>query len=126
MAPGEVNLWEEYQGWKETPQGRKARGSGLVGSPQTLRSKLRKFESSNIDQVILLNQAGKNLHEDICQSLELFAREVMPEFHEREPEHQAWKRAVLAGELELDEVDTAAHGFTRPNLRPEPAGAARD
>ena len=77
-----------------------------MGSPETLRRKLRKFETSNIDQVILLNQAGKNSHEDICDSLELFAREVMPEFHEREPEHQEWKRRVLAGEIELDEIDT--------------------
>ena len=43
--------------------------------------------------MILLNQAGKNRHEDICASLELFAAEVMPEFHAREPEHQEWKQA---------------------------------
>jgi hypothetical protein len=30
----------------------------------------------------------------------------MPEFHEREPKHQAWKQSVLAGEIELAEVDT--------------------
>ena len=35
--------------------------------------------------MILLNQAGKTTHEHICESLELFAREVMPEFSEREP-----------------------------------------
>ena len=46
---------------------------GLIGSPETIRQRLRKFEASNIDQVILLNQAGKNTHEDICASLELFA-----------------------------------------------------
>ena len=55
--------------------------------------------------VILLNQAGKNAHEDICSSLDLFAREVMPEFHAREPEHQAWKKAVLAGEIVLEGAD---------------------
>ena len=42
---------------------------GLIGSPETIRRKLRKFQSSNIDQVILLNQAGKNTHEHICESL---------------------------------------------------------
>ncbi len=78
----------------------------MIGSPETLREKLRKFESSNIDQVILLNQAGNNTHEDICESLEMFAGEVMPEFHEREPAHQEWKTKVLAGEIELDEIDT--------------------
>jgi hypothetical protein len=80
---------------------------GLIGSPETIRAKLRKFEQSQVDQVILLNQAGKNTHDDICASLELFAAEVMPEFAGREPEHQAWKQAVLAGEIELEEIDPA-------------------
>jgi alkanesulfonate monooxygenase SsuD/methylene tetrahydromethanopterin reductase-like flavin-dependent oxidoreductase (luciferase family) len=106
VEPGTVNLWEEYQKWKETPKAQEQRAGGLVGSPETLRRKLRKFETSNIDQVILLNQAGKNSHEDICGSLDLFAREVMPEFHDREPAHQDWKRRVLAGEIELEEIDT--------------------
>ncbi|MBV8336896.1 MAG: LLM class flavin-dependent oxidoreductase, partial [Alphaproteobacteria bacterium] len=80
---------------------------GLTGSPDSLRRKLRRFETSHIDQVILLNQAGNNTHEHICESLELFAREVMPEFHAYEPAQQAWKRQVLAREIELDEIDTA-------------------
>jgi len=108
IAPGSLSLWEEYLGWKESPEGQKQRRSGLVGSPETLRRKLRKFEASNIDQVILLNQAGSNRHEDICASLQLFADEVMPEFHAREPEHQEWKRGVLAGEIGLDAVDVAS------------------
>ena len=111
VDPGTVNLWDEYQSWKESPAGQKQRRTGLVGSPETLRQRLRKFEQSNIDQVILLNQAGKNTHEDICSSLELFAREVMPEFHDRESEHQQWKRAVLSGELELEEIDIDRHTF---------------
>jgi hypothetical protein len=37
---------------------------------------------------------------------ELFAAEVMPEFHEREPQHQEWKQAVLAGDIQLSEIDT--------------------
>ena len=108
VEPGSVSLWDEYQDWKDTPQGQKQRRSGLIGSPETLRRKLRKFEESNIDQVILLNQAGNNKHEDICGSLELFAAEVMPEFHAREPEHQEWKRKVLAGEIALEPVDVEA------------------
>jgi alkanesulfonate monooxygenase SsuD/methylene tetrahydromethanopterin reductase-like flavin-dependent oxidoreductase (luciferase family) len=119
VAPGEVNLWEQYLDWKETPQGQKQRRTGLVGSPEVLRERLRKFEASNIDQVILLNQAGSNTHEDICGSLELFAQEVMPEFHAREPEHQEWKRKVLSGEIELEEADTGAlpdRSAARPTL----------
>jgi len=41
--------------------------------------------------------------------LELFATEVMGEFHDREPEHQEWKQAVLAGDIELEELDTAPY-----------------
>ena len=42
-------------------------------------------------------QAGNNRHEDICESLELFATEVMPEFHEdeaerRRPSSSGWRR----------------------------------
>jgi hypothetical protein len=86
---------------------------GLIGSPATIREKLRKFQETNVDQVILLNQAGKNTHEDICSSLELFAAEVMPEFHANEDEHQAWKRGVLAGDIVLDELDTAPFQMAR-------------
>ena len=84
-VPGEIRLWEEYLAFRDTPAGQKQRVGGLIGSPDTIRERLRRFEESNVDQVILLNQAGKNTHEDICSSLELFATEVMPEFHDREP-----------------------------------------
>ena len=107
--PGTVNLWEEYEKWKRANPENLARAlsGGLIGSPETLRRKLRRFETSHVDQVILLNQAGKNTHEHICESLELFAREVMPEFHDRIAEQDAWKAKVLAGEIELEEIDTA-------------------
>jgi alkanesulfonate monooxygenase SsuD/methylene tetrahydromethanopterin reductase-like flavin-dependent oxidoreductase (luciferase family) len=107
VAPGSVDLWQEYLKWRETPAGQKVKkGSGLIGSPETLRRKLRKFAASHIDQVILLAQVGSNRHEDICSGLELFGREVMPEFQALEPEHQAWKREVLAGERVLEPLET--------------------
>jgi len=121
VEPGSVSLWDEYQKWRDTPAGQKQRRTGLIGSPETIRGKLRKFEKSNVDQVILLNQSGKNQHRDICDSLELFAREVMPEFHAREPEHQQWKRAVLAGELELNEIDTDAFNYRSLQAQTKPA-----
>src|ERR1700753_497242 len=108
-APGTVNMWDEYNKWKrDNPEAQAAalRG-GLIGSPETIRKKLRRFRSSHIDQVILLNQAGKNSHEHICESLELFAREVMLEF-QNDPEHEAWKAGVMSGAIELEEIDTEA------------------
>jgi alkanesulfonate monooxygenase SsuD/methylene tetrahydromethanopterin reductase-like flavin-dependent oxidoreductase (luciferase family) len=106
--PGTVNLWDEYEKWKRAnPENhQRALRGGLIGSPETLRQKLRKFETSHIDSVILLNQAGKNTHEHICESLDLFAREVMPEFHSRISEQEEWKKKVLAREIELEEIDT--------------------
>ncbi|MCZ6711697.1 MAG: LLM class flavin-dependent oxidoreductase [Gammaproteobacteria bacterium] len=107
FEPGTVNLWERYQEWKKSADGQKIQpNAGLVGSPETIRNRLKQYQAVHIDQVILLNQAGKNRHEDICSSLELFANEVMAEFHDSEEEHQAWKRSVLAGETSLEEIDT--------------------
>ena len=82
---------------------------GLIGSPETIRRKLHRFKESSVDSIILLNQAGRNSHEHICESLELFAKEVMPEFHAMEPEHQEWKQKVLNREIDLPELDTTAY-----------------
>ena len=88
-APGTVNMWDEYQKWKAAnPEaarsGAARRPDRLAGDdpPQAAQVRGRR----NIDQVILLNQAGKNTHEHICEALELFAKEVMPEFHGAHPE----------------------------------------
>jgi luciferase family oxidoreductase group 1 len=103
--PGEGNMWEAYQEWRQTDKAQETLRSGLIGSPETIRRRLREFEATGVDQVILLAQAGRTAHEDICRSLELFAREVMPEFHAREPEHARWKADVLAGRVELEGED---------------------
>ncbi len=107
--PGTVDLWNEYQEWRTGEKAQKAFESGLIGSPETIRRKLREYADAHIDQIILLNQSGKTAHEDICSSLELFAKEVMPEFHDREPEHQEWKRQVLSREITLEDIDVRAH-----------------
>ena len=107
-APGSVDMWAEYNRWKAAnpDAAEKALSGGLIGSPETIRRKLRKFESSHIDQVILLNQAGRNTHRDICDSLDLFAETVMPEFHANIPAHEAWKADVMAGRTLLEEIET--------------------
>ena len=71
FEPGTNNFWDRYQEWKQTPAGQKRSGSELIGSPDTIRKRLLELERANVDQVILLNQAGKNTHADICSSLEL-------------------------------------------------------
>ena len=121
---GTVNMWDEYHKWKQAnPDAHAAalRG-GLIGSPDTIRKKLRKFQSSNIDQVVLLNQAGRNVHEHICESLELFAKEVMPEFQAAHPGLLQWKQQVLNREIYLAEIDTSTftdrYGGTMKNISP--------
>ncbi len=48
-----------------------------------------------------LEQAGMNKHEHICDSLELFGKEVMPEFKEREIAREAKKAEELAPFIEV-------------------------
>ena len=43
-----------------------------------------------------LQQAGRNTHRNICQSLELFAEKVMPDFTRDVAEREAAKAAELA------------------------------
>jgi hypothetical protein len=50
--------------------------------------------------VAFIQQGGKNRHDHICQSLELFAREVLPEFDEREEARARRKQQELAPFLE--------------------------
>ena len=49
-----------------------------------------------MDQVTFIQQAGRNQHDHICDSLELFAAEVLPEFKARAADRQAEKDAQLA------------------------------
>jgi len=45
----------------------------------------------------------------------------MPEFHDRDPAHQEWKKAVLSGDLVLDELNTTEHSYRRATLRDDAA-----
>jgi hypothetical protein len=69
---------------------------GCIGTPDQAREYLRRYEEAGVDQVIFILQAGRNRHEDIMESLELFGREVLPEFAERDPALTAAKAARWA------------------------------
>ena len=73
---------------------------GAIGTPDQIRGLLLQYEEAGIDQVIFISQAGRNRHEDICESMELFAAEVMPEFAERDPAHQKAKAERLGAAVE--------------------------
>jgi hypothetical protein len=53
---------------------------------------LRQMRDVGVDQVIFIQQAGRNAHADICSSLELFASDVMPEFAADEADRQQRER----------------------------------
>jgi alkanesulfonate monooxygenase SsuD/methylene tetrahydromethanopterin reductase-like flavin-dependent oxidoreductase (luciferase family) len=69
---------------------------GAIGTPDQIRDYLRRYEECGVDQVIFCSQAGKNRHEHIMESLELFGKEVLPEFAEREDKRTRDKERRLA------------------------------
>jgi alkanesulfonate monooxygenase SsuD/methylene tetrahydromethanopterin reductase-like flavin-dependent oxidoreductase (luciferase family) len=62
---------------------------GAIGTPAQIRDLLRQYESFGVDQVIFAATVGGVRHEHVCESLELFAREVLPEFAERDAAQRA-------------------------------------
>jgi hypothetical protein len=71
-----------------------------IGTPEDMRDHLKAFQDAGVDQVIFLQQAGRNRHEHICESLELFAAEVMPEFKAEVAAREARKARELAPFIE--------------------------
>jgi alkanesulfonate monooxygenase SsuD/methylene tetrahydromethanopterin reductase-like flavin-dependent oxidoreductase (luciferase family) len=144
--PGTTNVWEEFQqrraelGYSpeaavelrqrelrarvEGSQGR-AGLRGAVGSPSQLREYLRRFETCGVDQIIFIMQAGKNRHEHIMEAIELFGRDVLPEFQERDERQRRAKQARLAPAID---AALAAARKPAPELPPNftiPAMARR-
>jgi alkanesulfonate monooxygenase SsuD/methylene tetrahydromethanopterin reductase-like flavin-dependent oxidoreductase (luciferase family) len=113
--PGATNIWDEFTrrrgadgfagedlnpenaplGWKLLQQGL---GSfrGAIGTPAQIAALLTRYEHAGVDQVMFAAQIGGNQHAHICESLELFARTVLPAFAEHAAAHDAAKRARLA------------------------------
>jgi alkanesulfonate monooxygenase SsuD/methylene tetrahydromethanopterin reductase-like flavin-dependent oxidoreductase (luciferase family) len=91
--PGRSDLWADFT--KAPPPVREGLGRGL-GTPQEMRDHLRAFADAGVDQVVFIQQGGRNRHEHICESLEIFAREIMPEFHDAETARQRRKADELA------------------------------
>jgi alkanesulfonate monooxygenase SsuD/methylene tetrahydromethanopterin reductase-like flavin-dependent oxidoreductase (luciferase family) len=75
-------------------------GSRGIGTAEDFRAHVRTFEDAGVDQIILLQQAGRNRHEHICDSLELLARDVLPEFSPKSAERERRKAERLAPYIE--------------------------
>ena len=122
--PGRTDLWSQFQATRKSGTSEQAPSAldgsrGGIGTPDDLREHLLKFESCGVDQVTFIQQAGNNKHEHICESLEIFAEEVMPEFKSRETDRERKKLEELApyldaamdrkrglGDLKDDEIPT--------------------
>ncbi|HZD25104.1 MAG TPA: LLM class flavin-dependent oxidoreductase, partial [Alphaproteobacteria bacterium] len=106
-VPGRTRLWQEYiaqRGDKTAEQIEsmayaKDYVSG-IGTPGDLTGHIAEFEEAGVDQIIFLQQAGKNPHGEICDSLKLFAAEVLPEFAARREAREAAKAEALAPHIE--------------------------
>ena len=96
---------------------------GAIGTPDQIRQLLREYEAAGIDQVIFVSQAGRNRHEHICESMELFAREVMGEFAERDPAHVAARDERLAGAVSAALARREGPRTIDPNYRIPPPTA---
>jgi hypothetical protein len=99
---------------------------GAIGSPEQVLDLCRRYEAVGVDQIIFVMQAGPNKHEHICESIELFAERVMPEFADRAEakERDRLRRLEPAMEAALARRDPpreAPPGYTID----EPAEVAR-
>ena len=99
QIPGETDIWQLY---KQTPQD-PAEGRAGIGTPDQVREHLEIMEAAGVDQVVFIQQAGANRHEDIMESLELFAERVLPDFKARDTAHVAKKNERFAEATERAE-----------------------
>ena len=102
-VPGRSDLWGEYltlraNRTEEVVAAASADSSYAsgIGTPDDMRRHLIGFQEAGVDQVIFLQQAGRNTHQQICESLQLFAAAVMPSFKAEAAERERRKAADLA------------------------------
>jgi alkanesulfonate monooxygenase SsuD/methylene tetrahydromethanopterin reductase-like flavin-dependent oxidoreductase (luciferase family)/putative sterol carrier protein len=113
--PGRTNVYEEFLARRdevgfarsiinadEGPLGVRILQQGLgslrgaIGTPAQIEELCRRYEAAGVDQVIFCLQSGRNRHEDICESIELFGAEVLPAFAAEADAVDAAKRERLA------------------------------
>jgi alkanesulfonate monooxygenase SsuD/methylene tetrahydromethanopterin reductase-like flavin-dependent oxidoreductase (luciferase family)/putative sterol carrier protein len=137
--PGTTVIWDEFvanrdeRGFSraivtagEAPLGVRIMQEGLgslrgaIGTPDQVRDLCRRYEAAGVDQVIFVLQAGRNRHDHICESLDVFSQEVMPEFAARAEEREAAKRERLGGALDAALARRAPARDTDPGYAIDP------
>ena len=92
QIPGQTDIWQLYRETTQDP----AEGRAGIGTPDQVREHLEVMEAAGVDQVVFIQQAGANRHEDIIESLELFATQVLPDFKARDVTRVEKKNERLA------------------------------
>ena len=113
IKPGRTTLWDEYEALRDRDLPTIA-ATG-IGTPEDFTRHIKEFQDVGIDQVIFLQQGGKNRHEHICDSLQLFGDKVLPEFVADRAEREARKAEELAPYIEA----ALARKRKMPELRDE-------
>jgi alkanesulfonate monooxygenase SsuD/methylene tetrahydromethanopterin reductase-like flavin-dependent oxidoreductase (luciferase family) len=117
--PGRTSVWDEFvrhreaQGFSraiinadDAPLGVRIMQQGIgslrgaVGTPDQVAELVARYEAVGVDQVIFVLQAGPTRHEHICESLELFGKQVIPRFAEGREERERAKAERLAPAIE--------------------------
>ena len=96
--PGRSTLWQEYEALRDRDL--PTIGSPGIGTPADFCRFIHEFEDAGVDQIIFLQQSGRNRHQHICESLELFGSEVLPEFISGRDEREAKKAEELTPYIE--------------------------
>jgi hypothetical protein len=96
--PGRTDIWKSFEAVKDAMPSNA--GAAGIGTPDMMRKHMRAFGEAGVDQVAFIQQGGRNRNEHICEALELFARDVMPEFKEHEAARQKRKAEELAPYVE--------------------------
>ena len=110
-VPGYSRLWDQFiekRGNRGEQLIEKARAGDAtafghapgIGTPSDFSRHLRDLSDAGVDQVIFMQQAGKNEHRHIIDSLDLFASKVMHEFARETDEREARKAKALAPYIE--------------------------
>jgi alkanesulfonate monooxygenase SsuD/methylene tetrahydromethanopterin reductase-like flavin-dependent oxidoreductase (luciferase family) len=90
-AREEVPGYEWYHGLTKDPslfeaeaiKQRLDAGLSLVGTPEHVADGVQRYADVGVDQLICIVQVGRVSHADICDSLRLFGKEVIPRFTSR-------------------------------------------
>lgn len=80
--PGVSDIYAEFkQGGDRVHLGNSENDTtSAIGTPEQITELARAYEEAGVDELLFAVQVGKTKHEHILESLELFAKEVMPEF----------------------------------------------